>query len=332
MILIAGRSNPSLAQALADHLHHPLTPTTTTHFSHPETCFHLDSSVRGHDVFILQSGYNPTELSTTTTTTPSDYLIELGMMIQACRMASATKIILLLPSLPYSQDPQDIGDKNPLPCSNDNYHCWLARPGKLVANLLTSAGATQIITLDLHHPQFAGYFDCPLDNLPAWPLALQVLSQHRCPADNWTVLSPDVGGSGRAVEVANRAQLPVALLTECGLIGTIPAHASIFLVDDMLDTGRKLCRALEHVRSCDCRFVLVFVTHALMSEGCLDRLLSQIARNEQSGQRVKIVATDSVASEDALITRISIAPLLAETVQRIQRGESITNAFTQALD
>lgn len=326
MILIAGRSNPKLAKALAEHLHAPLTPTTTTHFSHPETRFHLDSSVRGHDVFILQSGYNP---SSSSTDTPSDYLIELGMMIQACRMASATKIILLLPSFPYSQDPQETGET--IISDSGDYHSWYARPGKLVANLLTSAGATQIITLDLHHPQFTGYFDCPLDNLPAWPLALQVLSQHRASPneDNWTVMSPDVGGSRRAVEVANRAHLPVALLTECGLIGTIPDNASIFLVDDMLDTGRKLCRALEYIRSCDCKFVLVFVTHALMSEGCLDRLQSQIARNEQSGQRVKIVATDSIAGDDKLVHRISIAPLLAETIQRMQRGQSITMAFTQ---
>lgn len=330
MILITGRSNPQLANALSEALNHPLTPTTSTHFSHPESRFHLDASVRGHSVFILQSGYQPTTPSAPQNT-PSDFLIELAMMVQACRMASAPKIICIIPCFPYSQE----SAQSNASLESSEYHSWPARPGKLVANILTEAGASQIITLDLHHPQFAGYFDCPLDNLPAWPLALQVLNQHRSDCkDGWIVLSPDVGGSRRAVEVANRAQLPVAVLTEAGLIGSITEGASVFLVDDMLDTGSKLCSALEFLCGQRVPFVLVFITHALLSQGCLERLHNQITRNEASNQRIKIVSTDSISSpstDDSLISRISIAPLLAETIERMQRGESITMAFSQGI-
>jgi ribose-phosphate pyrophosphokinase len=308
--LFAGNANPALAQDIAKHLQTPLGRAYVGRFSDGEVNVELMENVRGRDVFILQSTCPPA----------NDSLMELLVMVDACRRASAARITTVVPYFGYSRQ-----DRRPRATRS-------AITAKLVANMVSSAGVNRLLTVDLHSDQIMGFFDIPVDNVYASPVLLG--DAWKQTYSNVIVVSPDVGGVARARAFAKRLDdAELAIIDKrrprpneskvMNIIGDVEGRTCI-LVDDMVDTAGTLCQAAQALKDEGATKVVAYITHPVLSGGAVERI-SKSALDE-------LVVTDTIplsaaAKSASRIRQLSVAALLAETIRRIRDEESVSSLY-----
>jgi ribose-phosphate pyrophosphokinase len=310
MKLITGNANPALAKAISDYLEVPLTDASVRRFADEEVFVEVNENVRGEDVFILQSTGFPA----------NDNLMELLIITDALRRASAKRITAVVPYLGYARQDRKPGPRTPI-------------SAKLVANLITTAGANRVLAVDLHAGQIQGFFDIPTDNLYGAPvMAADILARHG--DKNITVVSPDVGGVVRARALAKRlGNAPLAIVDKrrekagesevMNVIGDVDGRFCI-LIDDIVDSAGTLCNAASALKAGGATDVVAYCTHGVLSGGA-------VARVEGSELR-KLVITDSIAPPESVATAqkirvLSIAPLLGEAIKRIADESSVSSLW-----
>ncbi len=310
MKLITGNANPALAKAISDYLDMPLTDASVRRFADEEVFVEINENVRGEDVFILQSTGFPA----------NDNLMELLIITDALRRASAKRITAVVPYLGYARQDRKPGPRTPI-------------SAKLVANLITTAGANRVLAVDLHAGQIQGFFDIPTDNLYGAPvMAADILARHG--DKNITVVSPDVGGVVRARALAKRlGNAPLAIVDKrrekagesevMNVIGDVDGRFCI-LIDDIVDSAGTLCNAASALKAGGATDVVAYCTHGVLSGGA-------VARVEGSELR-KLVITDTIAPPEAVagaqkIRVLSIAPLLGEAIKRIADESSVSSLW-----
>jgi ribose-phosphate pyrophosphokinase len=307
--LVAGNSNPALAQAIADGLDLPLTKAVVRRFADMEIFVEIQENVRGSDAFIIQSTSFPA----------NDHLMELLIITDALRRSSARRITAVIPYFGYARQDRKPGPRTPI-------------SAKLVANLITRAGADRVMTLDLHAGQIQGFFDIPTDNLYASPLMVRDIRE-RFQLDNVMVVSPDVGGVARARGFAKRINAPLAIIDKrreragesevMNVIGDVAGYTCI-LVDDIVDSGGTLVNAADALLANGAKDVYAYISHGVLSGGAAARI---------AGSRLKeLVITDSILPTEAVtksanIRTLSIAPLIAEAISRTASEESVSSLF-----
>ena len=308
--LFAGNANPTLAHDVARHLNTPLGRASIGRFSDGEISVELMENVRGRDVFLLQSTCPPA----------NDNIMELLIMVDACRRASAARITAVVPYMGYSrQDRRMRGSR-------------MAIAAKLVANMLSSAGITRLLTIDLHAEQIQGFFDIPVDNVYASPVLLG--DAWRQAYKNMIVVSPDVGGVARARALAKRLDdADLAIIDKrrprpneskvMNIIGEVEGKMCL-LIDDMVDTAGTLCQAAQALKDEGAVKVVAYITHPVLSGNAVDRI-SKSALDE-------LVVTDTIPLSPAAkacgrIRQLSVAALLAETIRRIRDEESVSSLY-----
>jgi ribose-phosphate pyrophosphokinase len=307
--LVAGNSNPALAEAIGGHLGTPLTKAVVKRFADMEIFVEIQENVRGADVFILQSTSFPA----------NDHLMELLIIIDALRRASARRITAVIPYYGYARQDRKPGPRTPI-------------SAKLVANLITRAGADRVMTLDLHAGQIQGFFDIPTDNLFAAPVMMRDIRQ-RFDLAKVIVVSPDVGGVVRARGLAKRINAPLAIVDKrrerpgesevANVIGEVDGGICI-LVDDIVDSGGTLINAADALLEKGAKAVYGYITHGVLSGQAVNRV----------GQsRLKeLVITDSIqptktVTDCANIRVLSIATLIGEAISRTAAEESVSSLF-----
>jgi ribose-phosphate pyrophosphokinase len=310
MVVFAGKANPVLAHDIARHLMQPLGRANVTRFSDGEVQVELMENVRGRDVFIVQSTCPPT----------NDSLMELLIMADACRRASAGRITAVIPYFGYArQDRRPRATRVPI-------------TAKLVANLITTAGINRVLTVDLHADQIQGFFDIPVDNVYASPVLLGDVWKQR--DDNTIVVSPDVGGVVRARALAKRLDdADLAIIDKrrprpneskvMNIIGNVAGKTCV-MIDDMVDTAGTLCIAAQALKDEGATKVLAYITHPVLSGAAIERI-AKSALDE-------LVVTDTIPlSETARacsrIRQLSVAGLLAETMRRVRDEESVSSLY-----
>jgi ribose-phosphate pyrophosphokinase len=310
LALFAGNANPALAHDIARNLQTPLGRASVGRFSDGEINVELMENVRGRDVFILQPTCPPA----------NDSLMELLVMIDACRRASAARITAVVPYFGYSRQ-----DRRPRATRS-------AITSKLVANMVSSAGVDRLLTVDLHSDQIEGFFDIPVDNVYASPVLLG--DAWKQSYDNLIVVSPDVGGVARARAFAKRLDdTELAIIDKrrprpneskvMNIIGDVEGKTCM-LVDDMVDTAGTLCQAAQALRDEGATKVVAYITHAILSGAALERI-GKSALDE-------LVVTDTIPLSAAAkavgrIRQLSVAGLLAETIRRIRDEESVSSLY-----
>ena len=304
--IFTGNSNPDLAKKICDYLGTGLGAATVESFPDGESFVRIDENIRGADVFIIQSTCNPA----------NQYLMELFIMIDAARRASAKRITAVIPFYGYAR--QDRKDQPRVPITS-----------KLVANLLVSAGANRILTIDLHAQQIQGFFDIPVDHLYASPVLFQYLKD--LDRDNLTLFSPDVGGMKMASAYANLLKVPLGFIAKrrtdaetveaVSLVGETEGR-DILLIDDMTETAGTLCAAAELLKKNGARSVMAAVSHGVLNERGYERI--------GKGLLNQLITTDSTPieqREDLPITVLRVAELLGEGINRIHSNSSVTGLF-----
>src|SRR5688500_8484856 len=310
MKLMAGNSNLPLARAIADYLDIPLTDASVRRFADQEIFVEIQENVRGEDVFIIQSTSFPA----------NDNLMELLIIIDALRRASARRITAVIPYYGYARQDRKSLARTPI-------------SAKLVANLITEAGADRVLTVDLHAGQIQGFFDIPTDNLFAAPtMAQDILDKYA--GQDLMVVSPDVGGVVRARALAKRLDnAPLAIVDKrrerpgesevMNIIGEVKGRCCI-LADDIIDSGGTLCNAAQALMDAGAASVAAYITHGVLSRGA-------DARGDNSAL-TELVITDSILPTDATsdsdrIRILSVAPLIGEAVRRIADESSVSSLF-----
>lgn len=310
MKLLTGNSNLPLAKAIARYCELPLTEALVRRFADEEIFVEIQENVRGEDVFVLQSTGFPA----------NDNLMELLIMIDALKRASAKRITAVVPYFGYARQDRKPGPRTPI-------------SAKLVANLITVAGADRVLSVDLHAGQIQGFFDIPTDNLYAAPV-MSADIQARFGDKNLMVVSPDVGGVVRARVLAKRLDnAPLAIVDKrreragesevMNIIGDVEGRFCV-LVDDIVDSAGTLCNAAAALKEAGAEDVVAYVTHGVLSGGA-------VARVEGSALR-ELVITDSIGNQDIIaagkrIRHLTIAPLLAEAINRIADESSVSSLF-----
>jgi ribose-phosphate pyrophosphokinase len=310
MKLLTGNSNLPLARAIADYLDLPLTDASVRRFADEEVFVEINENVRGEDVFVLQSTSFPA----------NDNLMELLICIDALRRASAKRITAVLPYFGYARQDRKPGPRTPI-------------SAKLVANLITTAGANRVLSIDLHAGQIQGFFDIPTDNLFASPVIAADIRE-RVDGRDLMVVSPDVGGVVRARSLAKRLDnAPLAIVDKrreragesevMNIIGDVRGRSCI-LIDDIVDSAGTLCNAAAALKQQGATEVFAYCTHGVLSGGAEAR----VEKSELSG----LVVTDSIASGEGdtaggKIRRLSVAPLLGEAIKRISEEASVSSLF-----
>ena len=309
MKILAGNSNAPLAEAIAAYLGEPLTRCHVRRFADLEIFVEILENVRGRDAFIIQSTSYPA----------NDNLMELLIMIDALRRASAHRITAVIPYFGYARQDRKPGPRSPI-------------SAKLVANLLTRSGADRVLTVDLHAGQIQGFFDIPTDNLFAAPTMVRDIKE-RGIANNVMVVSPDVGGVVRARAFAKRLDAPLAIVDKrreragesevMNIIGDV-AGRNCVLLDDIVDSGGTLCNAADALLAEGAASVSAYITHGVLSGGAVARVAAS--------QLKELVLTDTIAPTEAVrvahnIRVISIAPLIGEAIARIAKEESVSVLF-----
>ena len=309
MRLIAGNSNRPLVDAISAYL--GLTPVKADvrRFSDDEIFVEVQENVRGEDMFVMQSTSAPA----------NDNLMELLIMIDALRRASARRITAVIPYFGYARQDRKIGPRTPI-------------SAKLVANMITEAGANRVLTVDLHAGQIQGFFDIPTDNLFAQPVIVRDILEHlkgKAPM----VVSPDVGGVVRARALARRLNTDLAIVDKrrkkagqsevMNIIGDVEGQSCI-LIDDIVDSGGTLCNAAEALLANGATEVYAYTTHGVLSGTAVERI--------KASKLKSMVVTDSIAATDVMkscanIRTISIAPLLGEAMRRINNEASVSSLF-----
>ncbi len=307
--LIAGNSNPALANAIAAWLGLPLTKAVVRRFADMEVFVEIQENVRGSDVFIIQSTSYPA----------NDHLMELLIITDALRRASARRITAVVPYFGYARQDRKSASRTPI-------------SAKLVANLITHAGADRVMTLDLHALQIQGFFDIPTDNLSASPVMVRDIKE-RFNLSNLMVVSPDVGGVVRARGLAKRVNTPLAIIDKrreragesevMNVIGDVEGYTCI-LIDDIVDSGGTLVNAAEALLANGAKEVYAYITHGVLSGGATARIASSKLK--------ELVITDSIQSTEAVrvasnIRVLSIASLIGDAIGRTAAEESVSSLF-----
>ena len=310
MKLMAGNSNLPLARAIAAYLEIPLTDASVRRFADEEIFIEIHENVRGEDLFILQSTSYPA----------NDNLMELLIAIDACRRSSARRITAVIPYFGYARQDRKSGSRTPI-------------SAKLVANLITEAGADRVLSGDLHAGQIQGFFDIPTDNLYAAPtMAIDILERYA--GADLMVVSPDVGGVVRARALAKRLDnAPLAIVDKrrerpgesevMNIIGDVRGRSCI-LADDIVDSGGTLCNAAQALMDAGAKSVAAYITHGVLSGGAVARV--------DNSALTELVITDSILPTDPTrdsdrIRILSVAPLIGEAVRRIADESSVSSLF-----
>jgi ribose-phosphate pyrophosphokinase len=309
MKLLAGNSNRALAEAVSTHLNIALCRAHVRRFADGEVWVEILENVRGQDVFIIQSTSAPA----------NDHLMELLIMADALRRASARRITAVIPYFGYARQDRKQGPRTPI-------------SAKLVANLITRAGADRVLTVDLHAGQVQGFFDIPTDNLFAAPVMVADIKSHR-DLKNAMVVSPDVGGVVRARALAKRIDAPLAIVDKrreragesevMNIIGDVSGRNCI-LIDDIVDSGGTLCNAADALIAAGAASVHAYITHGVLS--------GQAAERIGASKLKELVITDTIRPTDAVtatsnIRVIPIGPLIGEAIARTAREESVSSLF-----
>ena len=310
MKLLAGNSNRTLAQAVSTHLDVPLTRAQVKRFPDNEIWVTIDENVRGEDVFVLQSTSYPT----------NDNLMELLICIDALKRASAKRITAVMPYFGYARQDRKTGGRTPI-------------SAKLVANLITRAGADRVLTMDLHSGQIQGFFDIPTDNLHAAPLmAADIKTNYEKPHE-LLIVSPDVGGVVRALAVASRLNADLAIVDKrrsgpgksevANIIGDV-AGRRLIMFDDIVDSAGTLCSAAQSLIDAGATEVSAYVTHGVLSGAACERVKNSVLK--------ELVITDSIEQPDPIVASekirtVSCAPLIGEAIRRIANEESVSKLF-----
>ena len=309
MKVVACNSNRPLAEAIAAYLNTPLTKASIRRYADMEVFVEIQENVRGEDVFVIQSTSYPA----------NDNLMELLVSIDALRRASARRITAVIPYFGYARQDRKPGPRTPI-------------SAKLVANLITKAGADRVLTLDLHAGQIQGFFDIPTDNLFSAPVIVKDIVEH-FHNDNLMVVSPDVGGVVRARATAKRLDADLAIVDKrreqagdsevMNIIGDVSGRRCI-LVDDIVDSAGTLCNAADALTEAGARAVVAYVTHGVLSGGAVARVTASALET--------LVTTDSIVATEAMrvsqnIRCMSIAPLMAEAMRRISEERSVSSLF-----
>ncbi len=309
MKIVAGNSNRALAEEISAYLEVPLSRCQVRRFADQEIFVELQENVRGEDVFVVQSTSYPA----------NDHLMELLIIIDALRRSSARRITAVLPYFGYARQDRRASGRTPI-------------SAKLVANLITEAGADRVLTLDLHAGQIQGFFDIPTDNLFAAPVITRDIKE-RYATDNVVVVSPDVGGVVRARALAKRIDAQLAIVDKrrerpgesevMNIIGAVEGRDCI-LIDDIVDSGGTLCNAAEALLAKGATTVTAYITHGVLSGGAVARVTASKLK--------ELVISNSIQSTAAIeaapnIRVLSIAPLLGEAINRTAREKSVSSLF-----
>ena len=309
MKLVAGNSNRSLAEAIAAYLEIPLAKCLVRRFADQEIFVEVMENVRGEDVFVIQSTSAPA----------NDHLMELLIIIDALRRASARRITAVVPYFGYARQDRKPGPRTPI-------------SAKLVANLITRAGADRVLTLDLHAGQIQGFFDIPTDNLYSVPVITRDIKEHHDIA-NAMVVSPDVGGVVRARALAKRIGAPLAIVDKrrerpgesevMNIIGDVSGRHCV-LFDDIVDSGGTLCNAADALVEKGAASVFAYITPGVLSGGAVARITTSKIQ--------ELVITDSIQPTAAVLAarniRVTpIATLIAEAISRIANEHSVSSLF-----
>lgn len=310
MKLLTGNANQPLAKAIADYLEMPLTQASVRRFADEEVFVEIHENVRGEDVFVIQSTGFPA----------NDNLMELLIMIDALRRASARRITAVVPYFGYARQDRKPGPRTPI-------------SAKLVANIITTAGADRVLSIDLHAGQIQGFFDIPTDNLYGAPV-MSADIQARFGDRNIMVVSPDVGGVVRARALAKRLNnAPLAIVDKrrekagesevMNIIGDVEGRFCV-LVDDIVDSAGTLCNAAAALNAAGAEGVVAYVTHGVLSGGAVARV--------EGSELTELVVTDSIQPPESVadakkIRLLSVAPLLAEAITRIADESSVSSLW-----
>ena len=309
MKILTCNSNRPLAEAISAALNLPLTKASVRRFSDLEVFVEILENVRGEDVFIIQSTSYPA----------NDNLMELLVTCDALRRGSARRITAVIPYYGYARQDRKSGPRTPI-------------SAKLVANLITTAGANRVVTLDLHAGQIQGFFDIPTDNLFSAPVFVKDI-QERFKGKSMVVVSPDVGGVVRARAIAKRIDADLAIIDKrreragvsevMNIIGDVSGRCCI-LADDIVDSAGTLCNAAVALKEAGATEVHAYVVHGVLSGGAVARVSASPIKS--------LVITDSIQATEAVrishnIRQISIAPLMAEAIRRISEERSVSSLF-----
>src|SRR5437660_4722915 len=307
--LVAGNSNPARGQAIGKYIGTSLTKAVVRRFADMEIFVEIQENVRGADVFVIQSTSFPA----------NDHLMELLIIIDALRRASARRITAVIPYYGYARQDRKTGSRTPI-------------SAKLVANLITGAGADRVMTLDLHAAQIQGFFDIPTDNLYASPVMVRDIRE-RFDLKRVMVVSPDVGGVVRARGLAKRIDAPLAIIDKrreragesevMNVIGEVDGRTCI-LVDDIVDSGGTLVNAADALIEKGAKEVYAYITHGVLSGGAVARITAS--------QLKELVITDSIQASEAVrvavnIRGLSIATLIGDAIGRTAAEESVSSLF-----
>ncbi|EJF88360.1 ribose-phosphate pyrophosphokinase [Bartonella vinsonii subsp. arupensis OK-94-513] len=309
MKLFCGNSNPRLAEDVTNYLNIPLGKATVKRFADQEIFVELHENVRGQDVFVLQSTSYPA----------NDHLMELLIMIDALRRSSARRITAVIPYFGYARQDRKPGPRTPI-------------SAKLVANLITEAGAHRVLTLDLHAGQIQGFFDIPTDNLYAVPVIARDVKMHYS-LENVIVVSPDVGGVVRARSLAKRLNSLLAIVDKrrerpgesevMNIIGDV-CGKDCLLLDDIVDSGGTLCNAASALLKHGANSVTAYITHGVLSGSAIERITNS--------EMKELVITDSIMPTKAIenahnIRVLPIADLIGEAIARTAAEQSVSSLF-----
>lgn len=309
MKIVACNSNRPLAEAIAAYLNLPLTKANIRRFADMECFVEIQENLRGEDVFLIQSTSYPA----------NDNLMELLVAIDAARRASARRITAVMPYFGYARQDRKSGPRTPI-------------SAKLVANLITTAGADRVLTMDLHAGQIQGFFDIPLDNLFAQPVFVRDLEE-KFDNGNLMMVSPDVGGVVRTRAFAKRLNTDLAIIDKrreqagvsevMHIIGEVEGRHCV-LVDDIVDSAGTLCNAAEALMQNGATAVSAYVTHGVLSGGAVSRVSSSPLQS--------LVTTDSILSTEAVrvahnVSQLTIAPIIGEAMHRISDEQSVSSLF-----
>jgi ribose-phosphate pyrophosphokinase len=309
MKILACNSNRPLAEAISTYLNLPLTKASVRRFSDMEIFVEIQENVRGEDVFVIQSTSYPV----------NDNLMELLITLDALMRSSARRATAVIPYYGYARQDRKSAARTPI-------------SAKLVANMITAAGANRVLTVDLHAGQIQGFFDIPTDNLFAAPVFIKDIKD-RYNGEDLVIVSPDVGGVVRARAIAKRLDADLAIIDKrreragvsevMNIIGDVKGRRCI-LVDDIVDSAGTLCNAAEALAEAGASAVSAYVTHGVLSGGAVTRVVSSPLE--------ALVTTDSILATEAVrvsrnVRQLSIAPLMAEAIQRISEERSVSSLF-----
>lgn len=314
MRLLSGNSNRPLAEAVSKYLGVPLMPAEIKRFSDNEVFVEIQENVRGEDVFLIQPTSKPA----------NDHIMELLICLDALRRASAARVTAVIPYFGYARQDRKPGPRTPI-------------SAKLLANIITSAGADRVLTVDLHAGQIQGFFDIPLDNLYALPVFIKDIKKHYT-SDNLAIVSPDVGGVVRARTYARQLNADLVIIDKrrekagvsevMNVIGEVQGKDCI-IADDIVDSAGTLCNAAQALVEHGAKSVAAYITHGVLSGPAVERIQKSVLTSVAITNSIDI---GEAARKEPKIREVSIAPLLAEAIRRISDETSVSSLFSDVPD